>query len=732
MTIKEFYGYDIENFTEEIVVELRSKKKSVSKEDKKFLSNIYKKKLTEIDSIIKAIKLHSIWEPDDAINLIRKKGLLRYKSHEMKINKVLILINDISKDIHLFNYSDNILEYLDTKKQLSWLFNFYRYSEKKLTDEIKKHHANRIRKRINNVILESALFKELLAYIDITFTFNNTTNYDPSNKNVLNGYSKEEQCDAISYITFLYNKEIGIKSDANYMVDVHYVVSDDIQKIILSACKILEMQEWEISIDFLDYKVQINNNNWTICDAESETEKCIRLGYIRTSLQEQAFYITAKPYTEDFLPLSTVVEELYDRFKETLIEEKKEGILSRYTLKFTSIIFQVFRECFSQEALFKEEALIFDQCSKELAMTFDEAVNRKITANCTLKDIIVFQRFFRIANIFLNKVLFKKNNRTKSIMSLIPLMSYDNLFYAINHFINNEIKTNELLDLFIIKNDIKIDLQYTPLVKASGGVLYSNTLVVQSNLIRNSIAYSYQIKNQIPNDDNGLEPLVKRCCEIFNLRKDIYTVFHSKNYKYKGEQGEIDVIIISQEDIILIECKCPILPINNFEIRSSLEHIDKANRQLDLSLNAFNDKSFRNSTLKSWGITYNNQCLRTCIIFGNRIFSGYTKSRHPIRYIYELHTVIRDGTINSTYGKWSMWKEDAFSHQDLLNFISTNNSLTTYQLNSLSKRQEKINVDGKQILFDTYYLNIKSLYKEFDKYYRIIESSDLKQEILDV
>ena len=46
-------------------------------------------------------------------------------------------------------------------------------------------------------------------------------------------------------------------------------------------------------------------------------------------------------------------------------------------------------------------------------------------------------------------------------------------------------------------------------------MIFPISVLACSNLMRNTIAYSYLSKNEIVYDDNGVEPLVKVCVNCF-------------------------------------------------------------------------------------------------------------------------------------------------------------------------------------------------------------------------
>ncbi|MFR3567663.1 MAG: hypothetical protein ACLTUR_06655 [Paraclostridium sordellii] len=735
MNIKdEFYKIDNKYMDESYVKSMRDKKKKLSNSDKRFLLAIIAKfKSQEVDKTLKAIRMYAIWNPDEAIKESRKKGVFRYKAYRFEENKVLFLIDNLLKECKTYLFSMDTIDYLNSKKQLSWLYDFYKNSEQKIIREIKDYHKKRIQIKKGNEILETAIFKDLLAYIDFYFHLeSDNENNILANKNKINSYTKEEICEGISYIVYLYDSEIGIKQNINYFVDSKYILSNDIDKIILTACKVNQVEEWELCIDYFNYKVELIGKEWVIYDKTKILDKSIKMGYIRSKIQAGIHYFNNNSELKNAISISEVGSYIAEQLGDRLIEEVIDGKLSRYIFKFPELLFSLFEEngCYGNK-LFKEEIIEINHCAKELAMTYDELKRKKVTKNCNLTDIILFKRFFLLIDEILSYTLFETNDIKKITQSLIPLFREECLIEVVSKFMHDRLKAIELLNIFTYRKDIKLDLQYTPFFNVSNGIIFSNTLVSKSNLLRNIIAYSYLSKNQIVNDDQGLEPLVHLCSHAFKKCKVGYSVQTNVKYKYMKNHGEIDVLVISDTDIILVECKCPLMPTNNFEMRSSMEHVEKANKQLDLGERAFNDKSFRKKYFKNWGIEDKNQNIKTCIVFGNRLFTGFNNNSHPIRYIHELDMVLNKGIIFSEIGRWSVWKGDEISHDDVMDFLSDEKSFIRFNFESMDEVEEFIYAKGKKITLKTYAYNMKKSILLYDSNLRIITSNnDLKQILL--
>lgn len=711
MKVKDIFKVtDLKSFDLDFIKRLRITKPNLTSDDKRFLlKKISKFKTSYLEETIKSIAFLAIWEADESIEVSRRKGVFRYRSYGFDENKALIIIDYFLSNKLIYNFSDYTINYLFKKKELKWIYDFYKRTEKKIVRFIINHHSRRKIIRRSNSIIETALFKELLVFIDDYFheEYNQTEHLD---KNIIEGYCREDVAEGVSYIIYLYDDKIGISNDIHYSVDPVAINSQEIKNAILNACQVNQMEEFELYIDYFNYEVELKDNDVIIYSLDEMLEKSITMGYIRRVVQEHAFILKAKEVVNNAQPISDLLDYAIKRYENSLICEIDDGQLSRYLLQIPEPLI----ECFGINNFFREEIMVLTHLSKELILTTDEFLKKKVTKSCTMKDVLFFHRFFQIMQHFTSKVLYTKPNLNKILCSLVPHLREQKFKELLSRYIDDECKLTELIDIFTYKpGSYKLDLQYTPFIKASSGYFFSNTIVSMSNLPRNIIAYSYMINNQVVNNDDGLEPLVTFCEKMF--RQAGYHTVSNKKYKYQGAKGEVDVIASNQTSIVLMECKCPLNPTSIFELRSSYCHIEKASKQLDLITQALSDKAFRKNMLKQWGIKDENQELKTCIIFGNRHFSGYKYSRHPVRYIYELYTILTDGIIESEAGCWRIWKNETYSHRDLLNFLDDKKSFINLSYNALNKNLIRMKALDKKIQFVTYSLDQIETIKQFDK-----------------
>ena len=710
---------------EEYIAKVKGNKPTISSSDKKLFSKIisdYRKHGAEC--ILRYIIIFSFWEPDEAVAIARKKGVFRYKTWGFKSNEALFLIDKLLKYSDELKYSDKTKSFLNTKQSLAWMFDYYRKIELKIKNLMIKHHNQRKKYVVGKAVVEEALFKELLVYLGIAFYENRSESAYALEKNKLTSYSIEEIADSVSYLIFLYDDIIGIKNNISYTVSSDFVLSKEIKELILLGCKIYQIQEWEICVDYFGYSAKkVDSTTYCIYDSTTRFEKSVKLGYIKQNMSENNYrikHITNQPQMNYSInELGSIIK---DYVGNELISERKDCWIPRYVYQIPPEVFFAIKKCFG-DILFDEEKFEISYFSHEMITKYEDIIEKRITDNCTIKDILLFKRLFYVFATIIEKTLLKQKDKKKMIHSLNHFMRKEELISLLKFFLDNEQKSNELLDLFTYRKDVKLDLQYTPLLETTNGISFSPFFISKCNLLRNSISYSYLSHNKIVNQDDK-ESLVSVCSDVFSGEHPEYKVYTNRKFCYQKQNGEIDVLVVSEKDIIIIECKSPLLPTSNFELRASVDHINKAARQLDLSKAALQDVAFRKNFLKNLGVDDANRNILTCIVFGNRLFNGYNIDGHPIRYIYELDMALNSGQIKSDFGIWRVWDNDDYTHNDLIRFLKQDYEVGKSHFSAMEKKEMFIYADGIRLFYETYALNVKSLYKRFDEQFTIVDAKE--------
>ncbi|WP_240421198.1 hypothetical protein [Paenibacillus periandrae] len=168
--------------------------------------------------------------------------------------------------------------------------------------------------------------------------------------------------------------------------------------------------------------VKTIEKKYTIYDDIQLFEKSIRLGYVRRNMQEELFFRENIKLSEGkYLSLSEVGDYIKSKLGEQLVKEVGTGGLSRYRFEFPELLFDPFQDPdMFQGKYFKEEILSIAHNARELIMDTEDASKKKVTDNCTLDDVVLFQRFFSLIDLIASQILFNQKDKNKIIRSLIP------------------------------------------------------------------------------------------------------------------------------------------------------------------------------------------------------------------------------------------------------------------------------------------------------------------------
>ena len=210
-----------------------------------------------------------------------------------------------------------------------------------------------------------------------------------------------------------------------------------------------------------------------------------------------------------------------------------------------------------------------------------------------------------------------------------------------------------------------LDLQYQSIIKCDNYFLIPLNILIGSNFIRNSL---YLTRKRIF-ESTGVDTLTKLLKKVLEDNCDY--VDDKVDYKYKTYSGDLDLIAKKDSSIFVFECKNTLYPGNVPEARTTYDHLQKAAEQLNKIVHLFKDNDFRKylSNKLGWSIE-NNDKLSTCIVLGNRMYSGLIVDGHPVRGIYELANYIDTGDILVQGGVLNQWRADSFTSEDLIRYLS--------------------------------------------------------------
>lgn len=602
------------------------------------------------------------------------------------------------------------------------------------------HYEERIKKNLYGVQFETNLIIELLAYLNLIFRYRGTSTAQASATNTpdkdykcVYDYANEEISEAVSYLIYLFTDEKGLQPKMEKWLDIDYILDGKIDKMVLLACHRKLILEWEFLVDCLGYELEADEKSIRIYDPSGQLEKSLRIGLIKTSMQEQLSAIRVMETTsiglQDFAQMT--VTELGDMLFEWRCEDK---LFQRYRMVFPEELLEPLRPKMNDGALelFQEEYMELNFADHELTFKSVDIFNQMVTSHCSVVDLILFKRFFILFNFSQRWLFEKEQDPRKVIPSLVPVMSEEQLINLIEKFVGSKEKAGELLNLLSWDGQGKLDLLYTPIIKIDCKHYYVATdILISSNIARNSLVLARVRKIQAANSDGQNDPLQLFCEMSFRKCSFDYQTRPNVKFKYREKEGEIDFLAWSDSRIYIIECKNAILPSSSHEIRATYEHIQKASSQLDLSSEALQDKTFQKTYFSQWGISPRNRTIHTCILLGNRLFAVPNGMKHPIRYAYELNMILTSGTVNSSFGHWSYWVGEQFTDEDLARYLSDADPLSQSFLESMEPYTETICCQGKKMQLSSYAFDFLLNLEIQDEHLRIIDKNEEERKRLD-
>ena len=162
-------------------------------------------------------------------------------------------------------------------------------------------------------------------------------------------------------------------------------------------------------------------------------------------------------------------------------------------------------------------------------------------------------------------------------------------------------------------------------MKVAGQFLVPIGVVANCNVMRNALQ-----RSRFRFDSGAkMDPLGDRLVTIFS---EVGVPAKAKiKIRYGGAEVEADVLAVVENHLFAFECKNSLHPCNTYELRQSYDYILKAAAQLDNFQRLFADEKFRRlvSNLTGFDVA---SCVgfTTCIVTGNRMFSGHRESGHAV------------------------------------------------------------------------------------------------------
>ena len=643
-----------------------------------------------------ALTLGLHFDNEVTLKNIKKKGLFRYSNYITKkciVNNLALDVLQISKDIGC--HSGSLNSYFLSIINLYPIHAHYNALYKTILLEMKKFERKYKGK---------SLVKTLLVYIDYLFLSysGNKAEFDLNKHNNRLAKSKEELSTAASYIIYIYTDKFKMKKEEGFFVAEKFINSNEINYILDQSCLIIDIKEFEIMIDCFEYRCIKEGTQLRIIHPYVDFEKSIRLGYIKSELQRHNDSNRFK--AENVVSLEYAANEIKKLKKFDFFKFTNSKGYPRYRLEIPEPIYELIVDnLIKPDSLFKEEVEYLSHIFKEQLLDFTKLKNVQVTDNLNLFEFIKIKRLFSIFYIFYNKEIYEleKSNSDLLLRSLIPAFSKKD-FYSLMEKVAAKSMIESFVDLICWgpKKEVLFDLQYHSILFINNHFLIPQSVLVNSNSIRNLFASEYKRNNKNLISDGVIDPLVNALNDSFNnVNINSYTETQINN-------SDLDLFAVYESTLFVFECKHTLHPINIFDLRTTYDYIKKAEKQLD----NINDQ-FLNGILISYLESKHDidlsriKNIESCIILSNRLFNGNV-FRYPVRYINEVDSFLSSGVLETKDGKFCLWKTDKLMLSDLLEYFSLNSKLVKLGFSTLTKHKKTYPLKRIKIKFDTYYMDL--------------------------
>lgn len=659
-----------------------------------------KKILSELESMLFSNKrgralnwavLGLVYFHDSFLEKIRRNGLLRPSRHSINYQTVRFVVDQLVSSNNSNFHSSTSKEYF---KSVSCLY--------RLWPEVNKYRMHLI-----NMLTEGKeqTFKGILVALDYLFMIQHQGDKQKPSSEV-GFFSIEALADGFSYLYFLYSEHLG---EPRYSISLDYnlIIDNTYLSLLIIATHIRKFQEIEIMVDILNFDVSVDRTNkkFVAYSPDSELDKAHRLGYILTNMQNTVHSISNKD--SEMLSLENCGDELCNILGDkyiTLLEKP----MPRYVFSLPPL--EIFEELIKNKTtLFHEEAMALSAASKDFNVEIETLLDFKLTPHINVLDLIRTQRLINLIRWYIAKYLRPKLDSSPELVfqSLVPSFEASKLEELLEAAVDKE-KVQSLINFLTwdLSNKTVFDVQYQPLVKTKLGTLIPMNAFASSNILRNSLFISQKRLYENGTDD-PLAPLLAKELKI-------HTTYVQENlkYNYSGQIGEVDVAALYNGYLFVFECKNSLLPCSPYEIRTSYDYVLTASKQLEKFKVLFGHLDFRQylEQTTGWNISDTVKIV-TCIIMGNRMFTGLRLNGHPVRSSYELAQFIKEGIIVLNDEKKCFWRSKEFTSSDLYKYIEED-LLHKPMFESMEQYSEKYTFGKSTLEYQSYCLNILSLAKK--------------------
>ncbi len=635
---------------------------------------------------------------------IRRSGLLRASTRQYRAKPISTIVDCLIEQNADGMAPDHAIDYL---RSVSSLLNIC-------------PNAHRIYLDIARVLRAKSQVapKTLVAIVELMFMQYRLPDLG-AGPDAIEYYPIEQHAEALSYLLHLFGEIIGFQDLHSLFVDEKGIADGTYRRILVNACKLIVYRETEIWLDTFDYSACVDGKFVVVSPRDTALEKSIRFGYVSTFLQSRIAADRTRADGVDRYPsLDAFAQEVYAVAGER-IAQLVEHPVRRYVFILPKT--EEFYALFKGENLFLEDAMsLKSAASKDLtyALPPDLLLQHRLGEHLTLRDILKIQRLLDLIRKLVDATLRPLVDSDLQVVlnSIVPVFERADLETLLSRCVDERAAKSfiALIDYWSGDKRDVFDIQYRPMVRTGNAYMLPLNIFCGSDLVRN-LLYAHKKKG----DTDDRDCLTLALAGILKQKSSRVEV--NKKFKANGISIEIDVVALVGPYLLLGECKSPFHPCGAHELRTSFEHIKRARDQLDKMKGLLTDPGAVGKLLHElgWPLPQNLEIL-TCIVLGNRLFSGYRIGSHPVRNGYEMVNFIDSGLVeeviisgspkvaNETTRCYSRWAGDEFGPSDLLRYLQ-DDSIYTHAFAAMVEVTLSYPFGSRRLMISTFALDPECL-----------------------
>lgn len=655
-------------------------------------------------------------DPALFIREARRHGLFRSSKVAFHSEPVAYIVETLLEDGPVLRWASDDALYLQSVRNLLGLAPCARATRQAVVAELTKLRA---------VVVKSCM-------VCVDRAFRPSIDHLPSEEERLaeatgqpDYFSREQKAAGFSTIVTMMQEVIGWPKTATVLIDEEGIRDGTFEHLLMEAARLGEFMEAEIQLDAYPYRADLlgGQGKTVILSAiDDRLEQAIQLGYVHANMQSQLAHRTDDAEVLRMASLRDAALELHRVGGHRLVE-RRETPLDRYVMTLP-LAPQIVRMLTDNRA-FMEEALYLHRVGREAFVRDSYVGDMPLLPGMTVMDMVKVQRFFTFtATVFfeaLDQHAFGGDRDELDMRSRIPVFREDILLDRLSTIFGEQIAKRALEMLsFDPKKGGHCDIQYTPLLHVDGYYMLPMSVLISSDLIRNTL-YHHSAR-LLPAD--GHDPMLRGLRQALEARG--FLAAEGIKGKFNGKAIEIDLLAYAQGHLFIIEGKNAFHPCSVQEMRTSFDHIKKAGRQLTRAAEWLASREVQVRVFGSLGWKVPSATdIRTCIVTANRIFSGFAIEGHPVRQAHEMLNLVTGGILTFNNGeRYRLWRGESFSMIDLLDHLE-GNTLVRDSFDAMTESTVRMSLrGGGQLVFKTFGVDFEGLRQRVqDRYVRLHDAA---------